>query len=116
MSAEIKEIINVDLVDKIDARVGRIINVIDVKESKKFVCLIVDFGSFQKQCLVGFKTERENPKEVIGKQAVFIVNLEPRKMCGFTSECMIYDCGFQDGIIPCLITPEKEVPNGTRLG
>ncbi len=60
------------------------------------------------------KKERPNAKEVEGKQVLFVVNLEPRKMMGEVSEGMLLDIGFADGIIPVLAIPEKQVPNGTR--
>lgn len=50
-----------------------------------------EWGEFRRQVLVGMKQERENPKEIEGKQALFVVNLEPRKMAGEMSEecCLI---------------------------
>ena len=62
------------------------------------------------------KQEREEPKEIEGKQALFVVNLEPRKMMGEVSEGMLFDIGYSDGLTPALAVPEKEVPNGTRAG
>jgi tRNA-binding EMAP/Myf-like protein len=49
-------------------------------------------------------------------QALFIVNLPPRKMAGELSEGMLFDIGYADGITPVLATPETPVPNGTRVG
>ena len=62
------------------------------------------------------KQERKEPKEIEGKQALFVVNLEPRKMMGEVSEGMLFDIGYADGLTPVLAIPEKEVPNGTRAG
>jgi len=63
------------------------------------------------------KKERQNPKaEIEGKQALFVVNVEPRKMAGEISEGMIFDLGYADGITPVLALPEKPVPDGTRAG
>jgi tRNA-binding EMAP/Myf-like protein len=62
------------------------------------------------------KKERENPREIEGKQALFVVNLEPRKMAGEISEGMLFDIGYADGVRPVLATPEKPVPDGTRAG
>ena len=62
------------------------------------------------------KKERENPKEVEGLQALFVVNLDPREMMGVKSEGMLFDIGYDDGIIPVLSVPEKKVPDGTRAG
>ena len=60
------------------------------------------------------KQERANPREIEGKEAVFVVNLEPRKMRGIVSEGMLFDLGFADGILPVLAIPEIPVPDGTR--
>lgn len=113
---EVKPSITIDDLDKIDIRVGTILEVGDVEKSDKLVRLTVDFGEFQRNILVGMKKERENPKEIEGKQALFVVNLEPRKMAGEFSEGMIFDIGYENGIIPVLAQPEKPVPNGVSAG
>ncbi|HSA83506.1 MAG TPA: tRNA-binding protein [Patescibacteria group bacterium] len=102
--------------EKLDIRVGRIENVEDVEGSDKLVRLKVNFGEFQRTILVGMKKERENPKEIEGKQALFVVNLEPRKMMGEVSEGMLFDIGYSNEIIPVLAVPEKDVPDGVNAG
>jgi tRNA-binding protein len=62
------------------------------------------------------RKERPNVFEIQGKQALFVVNIAPRKIMGEVSEGMIFDIGFSDGILPVLAVPEKEVPNGVRAG
>jgi tRNA-binding EMAP/Myf-like protein len=59
------------------------------------------------------KRERTNPREIEGKQALFVVNLPPRKMAGMVSEGMLFDIGYSDGIMPVLATL-RPVPDGTR--
>lgn len=115
MVAPVKANINMDVLDKIDIRVGTIKLVEDVEKSDKLVKLSVDFGGFTRTILVGMKGERDNPKEIEGKQALFVVNLAP-KMAGEVSEGMLFDIGYADGIIPVLAQPEKSIPNGTRVG
>ena len=67
--------------------------------------------------MVGMKKERADPgAEIKGKQALFVVNLAPKKMAGELSEGMIFDIGYSDGVTPVLSVPEKPVPNGTRAG
>ncbi|NFE81719.1 tRNA-binding protein [Clostridium sporogenes] len=116
MIAPVKENINMDVLDKIDIRVGTIKLVEDVEKSDKLVKLSVDFGEFTRTILVGMKGERDNPKEIQGKQALFVVNLPPKKMAGEVSEGMLFHIGYADGIIPVLAQPEKPIPNGTRVG
>jgi tRNA-binding protein len=114
--APIKPLVSADILEKIDVRVGTIELVEDVKGSEKLVKLTVDFGERRRSILVGMKKERENPKEIEGKQALFAVNLEPKKMMGQVSEGMLFDIGYADGIKSVLAVPESRVPNGTRAG
>jgi methionine--tRNA ligase beta chain len=68
--------------EKLDIRIGTIEKVDDIEASDKLVRLTVNFGEFQRTILVGMKKERENPREIEGKQALFVVNVAPRKMMG----------------------------------
>lgn len=114
--APIKPAIPIDVLDRIDIRVGTIEQLEEVLGSDKLVKLIVDFGDHQRNILVGLKQERQDPAEIVGKQALFVINLEPRKLMGQLSEGMLFDLGYADGIRPVLAVPEKPVPNGTRAG
>jgi tRNA-binding protein len=78
--------------------------------------LVVSFGDHTRSILAGIKKERQNPQELQGRQALFVVNLEPRRMAGEVSEGMLFDIGYADGINPVLAIPESAVPEGTRAG
>ena len=114
--APIKETISFDVLDQIDIRVGTIERVDDVPESKKLVRLTVHFGDHHRTILAGLKQERDDPHEIQGKQALFVVNLEPKKMMGEISEGMVFDIGYADGLTPVLAVPEAPIPNGARAG
>jgi tRNA-binding protein len=115
--APIKPAISFDDLDKLDIRIGTIVRVEDIEESNKLLRLIVDFGDHQRTILAGMKKERENPEEIEGKRALFVVNLEPRRMMGEFSEGMLFDIGYADGLEkPALAMPEHDVPNGARAG
>jgi tRNA-binding protein len=114
--APIKETVAFDILDKLDIRVGTIELVEEVPNSNKLVRLTVHFGDHRRKILAGMKQERVNPKEIEGRQALFVVNLEPRKMAGEISEGMLFDIGYADGITPVLAMPERPVPNGSRAG
>ena len=114
--APVKPTISFDALDRVDIRVGTIVLVEDVKGSEKLVKLTVDFGDHKRTIIAGIKQERQEPKEIEGKQALFVVNLEPKKMRGETSEGMLLDIGYADGITPILATPESPVPDGSRAG
>ena len=74
------------------------------------------FGDHTRSILAGMKQERSNPRDLVGRQALFVVNLEPRAMAGEVSEGMLFDIGYADGVVPVLATPERPVPDGTRAG
>ena len=116
MAAPVKPVISADILDQIDIRIGTILSVGDVANSSKLLKLTVNFGDHQRTILAGMKKERTNPKEIEGKQALFVVNLAPRKMAGEISEGMLFDIGFADGITPVLVVPEAPVPDGSRAG
>ena len=112
--APIKPIITTDLLDQVDIRVGTIETIGEVAGSDKLVVLRVNFGDHSRTIVAGLKQERSDPGEIVGKQALFVVNLQPRKMRGVLSEGMLFDIGYADGIRPVLARPESPVPDGTR--
>jgi methionine--tRNA ligase beta chain len=114
--APVKEAVAFDALERLDVRVGTIESVEDVKGSDKLLKLTVSFGDHRRTILAGMKRERANPQEVVGRQALFVVNLAPRRMAGEVSEGMLFDIGYADGITPVLATPERRVPDGVRAG
>ena len=114
--APVKTAITLTEVEKVDIRVGTIETVEDIDNSNKLLRLIVDFGDHKRRILAGLKQERANPRELEGKQALFVVNLEAKKMAGELSEGMLFDVGYADGEVPCLAVPERQMPNGSRAG
>lgn len=112
----VKPTINYADFAKLDIRVGTIEKVEDVEGSDKLVRLTVDFGDFKRKILVGMKEERANVQEIVGKQTLFVVNLEPKKMMGEESEGMLFDIGYANEITPVLAVPENLVPDGASAG
>jgi tRNA-binding protein len=115
-AAPIKPPVTLADLEKIDIRVGTIQSVDEVAGSDKLLQLTVDFGDHQRTILAGMKQERTDPKEIEGQQALFVVNLPPRKMAGVISEGMLFDIGYADGLTPVLAVPEKQIDNGARAG
>jgi tRNA-binding protein len=114
--APVKPTIEPALIDQIDVRVGTIETVSSIEGSQRLVRLDVDFGDHRRCIVAGLKQERGDPTEIVGKQALFVVNLPARKMRGVISEGMLFDIGYADGVTPVLALPESPVPNGTRAG
>jgi tRNA-binding protein len=114
--APVKSPVSLEALEKLDIRVGTIRSVEEVQGSRKLVGLTVDFGDHSRTILAGMKAEREHLRELVGRQTLFVVNLEPRKMAGLTSEGMLLDLGYTDGLTPTLTVPEHPVPDGMRAG
>ena len=114
--APVKPLVPFSTLDSIDIRVGTITAVEEVPQSSKLMRLVVSFGDHTRSILAGIKKERQNPQELQGRQALFVVNLEPKRMAGELSEGMLFDIGYADGMTPVLAIPESAVPDGTRAG
>jgi len=112
----IKPTVGIAALGALDIRVGTIERVEEIPRSDKLMKLTVNFGDHARTILAGIKKERSNPREIEGRQALFVINLEPRKMAGEISEGMLFDIGYTDNVTPVLAVPERPVPNGTRAG
>jgi tRNA-binding protein len=114
--AALKPQVDLVVVEQIDVRVGTIRQVSMVQGSDKLVALQVNFGDHTRTIVAALRLERDDPREIEGRQALFIVNLRPRTMRGVVSEGMLFDIGYADGIKPVLAIPESPVPDGARAG
>jgi len=81
-TAPIKPTVSFADLDKIDVRVGTIVRVEGVAGADKLARFIVDFGDSRRTVPAGIKQKRGDPREMEGGQALFVVNLEPKKMIG----------------------------------
>ena len=104
------------VLESLDIRVGTIQAADDVAASRKLVRLTVAFGDHSRTILAGLKQERPDLSTLVGRQALFVVNLEPRRMSGVVSEGMLFDIGYADQLLPALAIPERPMPDGTRAG
>jgi tRNA-binding protein len=114
--AAIKPTVTHEALEAVDIRIGTILRVEDIPKAAKLVRLIVDFGDHQRRIIAGVKQERADVRELEGRQALFVVNLEPKTIRGEASHGMLFDIGYADGVTPCLAVPERPVPNGARAG
>jgi tRNA-binding protein len=114
--APVKPTVEFSVVDALDVRVGTIEAVDDVPASKKLLRLTVSFGDHRRQILAGMKQERATPADLVGRQALFVVNLPPKQMAGLVSEGMLFDIGYADHLTPALAVPERPLPDGARAG
>jgi tRNA-binding protein len=101
--------------EKVEMKVGKIVSVEDIPAARKpMYKLIVEFGDgVSKQCVAGIKS-RYTKEELMDKVVVAVVNLEPKSVAGVVSECMLL-AAFNESELS-LLTPERNVPVGTKVG
>ena len=114
--APLKAPISLTQLNAVDIRIGTIEAVRDVPGSRKLLALTANFGDHKRTIIAGMKEERPNAQELVGRQTLFVVNLEPKPMAGMLSEGMVLDLGYADGLLPALALPERPLPDGTRAG
>jgi len=108
---------NLNLIDitdlqKVDIRVGTIVEAEKVPNSTKLLKLKVDFGEMGiRQILTGMQ-EFYEPEQLVNLQTTFIVNLKPRKMMGLESQGMVFAV---DSEKPVFLTSKDATPNGSKL-
>ena len=107
MAAEVKKEVSFDVFGQLDFRAGTILKVEDVEKSTKLTKLTVDLGEEEPRTIVcSLREVREDYQSVAGKQALFLVNLAPRKIMGIESHGMLVTLGYDDGIADTLLFPE----------
>jgi len=110
----VKEAIQFNTFEKLDIRVGTVLECEKVPKSDKLLRFLLDDGLQKRTILSGIAAYYPNPEELMGKQVCFIANLEPRKMRGILSEGMILSAENADGTL-VLITPGSDVNPGSQV-
>lgn len=102
--------------EKVEMRVGTIISAEVFKEAKKPAYkLLVDFGPYGTRKSSAQITQQYNPETLIGRQVVAVLNFPPKQIANIQSECLVLGSVDEDHIVT-LISPEREVKNGLRIG
>ena len=99
---------------KLDLRVGKIVEAAQVLNSKKLIKLTVDFGSEKRVAVAGL-LKYYTPEQLAGKKCVFLLNLQRRLLAGIESQCMILAAeGVEDHV--AVLVPEKDIAEGSKIG
>jgi len=105
--------VNLEDFQKIEIRVGKVIDVKDAETRKPMYVLKVDFGELGiKQAIAGIKPFYTK-EEILNNKFVFIFNLEPKKIANIMSECMILAATKDDKVV--VLQPEKDIEVGSRI-
>lgn len=99
---------------KLDLRIGKVIEALPIPNSKKLIKIIVDFGTEKRQAVAGL-LKYYAPEELVGKKCVFLLNLQRRMLAGVESQCMILAAGDSEDHVSVLM-PEKDMAEGSKIG
>ncbi|MEM3377317.1 MAG: methionine--tRNA ligase, partial [Candidatus Bathyarchaeia archaeon] len=95
---------------KLDMRIGKIIDANQIPGSRNLIRLLVDFKTEKRQAVAGL-LQWYKPQDLIGKKCVFLLNLQKRKLMGVESQCMILAAEDDKGNVTVL-QPEKDITEG----
>jgi methionine--tRNA ligase beta chain len=98
---------------KLDLRVGKIIEANQIPGSRNLIRMIVDFGTEKRQAVAGL-LQYYKAENLAGRKCVFILNLQRRKMMGVESQCMILAAEDEKGNV-IVLQPEKDIAEGSRI-
>jgi len=100
--------------EKLDLRIGKIVEAIQVPNSKKLIKITAAFGDEKRQAVAGL-LKYYKPEELVGKKCVFLINLQHRLLAGIESQCMILAAEYTEGNVSVL-QPEKDISEGSKVG
>ena len=106
------ENINFEEFQKIDLRVGKIIEAEKIEGTDKLLKLKVDLGEEERQLVAGI-AKFYQPEDLVGKEIVVVANLEPKTLRGVESQGMLLAADVEGR--PVLLKPDQEVPPGTKI-
>ena len=110
-----KDAVTFDDFSKIDFRVGRVIKAENINGADTLIRLRVDFGPLGEKVVLSGIKKWYKPEDLEGKDYVFVVNLEPRKMMGEESQGMIVAAEDEESENCVLLVPDKPIAPGTRV-
>ncbi|MBU3074700.1 methionine--tRNA ligase [Clostridium estertheticum] len=110
----IKEEINIEDFDKIDMRVVKVLECVQMKKTKKLLKLKVDLGGEVRQVISGI-AQNYKPEDLIGKYVVLVANLKPVNLRGELSQGMIIAASTDDDSKLFTISIPGELPTGSTV-
>ncbi len=98
---------------KLDLRVGKILEANQISGSRNLIRMIVDFGSEKRQAVAGL-LQYYKPETLVGMKCAFVLNLQRRKMMGVESQCMILAAEDDKGNV-VMLQPERNILEGSKI-
>lgn len=101
--------------EKVEMRVGTVIEVNDFPEAKKPAYkLRIDFGKYGVKKSSAQITKLYKKEDLLNKQVIAVTNFPPKQIADFLSECLVLGVVLENNEV-VLLQPERRVPNGYRI-
>ncbi len=97
---------------KIELKIAKIIEAKEMPDTSKLLRLKIDLGGEEKRQIVAGIKKTYKPEDLVGRQVVVVVNLDPRMVMGVESQGMCL-CADDNG--PILLKPDRDVPLGSKV-
>ncbi|HBE06977.1 MAG TPA: methionine--tRNA ligase subunit beta, partial [Firmicutes bacterium] len=107
-------LVTIDDFAKLDLRVAKILSAVKVEGADKLLHLQVETAGEQRSIVAGI-ARHYSPEDLVGKSVVIVANLKPAKLRGHLSEGMLLAASTEDDGLLALVTPEKELPSGSKV-
>jgi methionine--tRNA ligase beta chain len=98
---------------KLDLRIGKILEANQIPGSRNLIKMIVDFGTEKRQAVAGL-LQWYTPQDLVGKKCAFVLNLQRRKLMGVESQCMVFAAEDSKGNV-VVLQPEKDIVEGSKI-
>ena len=105
--------ISFDEFQKLDLRIGKIIEANQIPGSRNLIKIMADFGTEKRQAVAGL-VQWYKPEELAGKKCIFLLNLQKRVMMGVESQCMILAAEDDKGNV-VVLQPDRDIAEGSRI-
>lgn len=102
--------------EKLDLRVAQIVKVEEIEGADRLYKLTLDVGEIGERIICAGIKEHYSKEELEGKKIIYFSNLKPRKMRGIESQGMLLAASTENHEKVVLISPEKEIENGSMVG
>ena len=110
-----KEKVSFEDFQKVDIRVGTVLECTKVPKADKLLQFLIDDGDKRRTIVSGIAQSYPEPEKLVGLQVCFIANFEPRKLKGVVSEGMLLSAADKDGRL-VLLTTQSPVTAGVSVG
>ncbi len=105
--------ISFDEFQRLDLRIGKIVEANQIPGSRNLIRMLVDFGNEKRQAVAGL-VQWYKPEDLVAKKCVFLLNLKKRVMMGVESQCMILAAEDENGTV-VVLQPEKDIGEGSKI-